>query len=358
MNAPECLESLEPAGLSRRRFLERAGLALIGGVGGAGCVSLPRQEGRFRGDAFAAPVAVATWKHGLPAVKEAASVLASGGTPLDAVERGINTAEVDPEVSSVGVGGLPNAEGVVQLDAAIMDGAGLRCGSVLALEEIATPISVARRVMERTRHIQLAQAGAQRFALAQGFERQPLLTDASRGAWERWKASPERTVPGQVSRSRDRDDHDTIGMVALGASGRMAAGCSTSGLAWKIPGRVGDSPIIGAGLYCDGDVGGASATGIGEEVIRVCGSFLVVELMRRGASPQEAVEEVLRRIVRVQPDNRQRQVAFIALSRRGEVGAGSIRPGFQVAIHSGPRFSLADTWSLEGGISRERTPRQ
>lgn len=339
--------------LSRRSFLgATAGLAIGPGFCVSGANAAPALQERFRGGTYRGPIAIATWPHGLPAVEVAHGVMASGGGPLDAVERGINLVEEDPAVSSVGVGGLPNQEGVVELDAAIMDGKGLRCGSVMSLRDISRPISVARRVFETTRHVQLVGEGAHRFALAEGFAEVELLTETARGAWERWRDSPERVVPGQVpdgsTRDGEEEPHDTIGMVALDATGHLVAGCSTSGLAWKLPGRVGDSPVVGAGLYCDGEVGGASATGIGEEVIRVCGSFLIVEEMRRGASPQEAVEEALRRVVRTDPRNRLRQVAFIALSRSGAVGAGSIRPGFTIALRSAEGARLLPTWSLEG----------
>ncbi len=321
------------ARISRRSFLSASTVTLSTvALTLAGCAGLPPSTGRFRGGRYRPPIAIATWDHGVAATEEAFRTLASDGHPLDAVERGINVSEEDPAVDSVGVGGLPNADGVVQLDAAIMDGERLRCGSVLSLEGISRPISVARRVMEKTRHIQLAQRGALEFALAEGFETRELLTPEARRAWESWKTRSAEGNDG--SPRRGAADHDTIGMVVLDDQGRMAAGCSTSGLAWKLSGRVGDSPIIGAGLYCDARVGGASATGVGEEVLRVCGSLLVVEAMRRGASPQEAVEMALRRILEVDRANRELQVAFVALSRRGEVGAASIQPGFQVAIRA------------------------
>jgi isoaspartyl peptidase/L-asparaginase-like protein (Ntn-hydrolase superfamily) len=343
--------------ISRREFLLRTGACTAAGAlalsGGAGCSMLasPKADGRFRGGRFKAPIAIATWDHGRNAVEEGYRLLKAGGEPLDAVERGINLVELDPEENSVGVGGLPNEEGVVQLDAAIMEGQTLRCGSVLALETVDRPISVARRVMERTRHVQLVGDGARRFAIAQGFKAGDLLTPKSRADWESWRRSPERRVPGQVEgaavKSAASDNtHDTIGMVVLDTSGRMAAGCSTSGLAWKMPGRVGDSPIIGAGLYCDRRAGGAAATGIGEEVLRVCGSHLIVEAMRGGEAPQAAVEAALRRIVDNDPANLQRQVAFIALSPRGEVGAGAIQAGFQLSLHSADFSFLLDTWSI------------
>ncbi len=346
--------------LNRRQFLGASsaaltvGCALAGEEGGSKEAAAPK---KFRGGRYEAPLAVSTWDHGLLAARAAFSILQVNGLPIDAVERSINVIEENPKVESVGLGGFPNEEGVVQLDAAIMDGLNLRCGSVQALEDIATPISVARRVFEKTRHVQLVGPGALRFALKEGFQPGELLTPSMRTKWEAWKKSSDRKIPGKVRESgddeKDRDpnsggEHDTVGLVVLSRGGSMAAGCSTSGLAWKMPGRVGDSPIIGAGLYCDADVGGASATGIGEEVLRVCGSFLIVEAMRRGASPQEAVEEALARIIKADPLNRKRQVAFIALSKTGEVGAASILPGFQVAIRNEKTTLLLQTHSIEG----------
>ncbi|MBI4586852.1 MAG: N(4)-(beta-N-acetylglucosaminyl)-L-asparaginase [Planctomycetes bacterium] len=344
--------------VSRRQFLETtAGLAIATGLEALENQE-PAKDGKpFRGGAFTPPVAVATWKFGERAATGALRILQVGGTPLDAVERGINLVEEDPQVDSVGRGGLPNEEGVVELDAGIMDGKGLRCGSVLSLRGIARPISLARKVMENTRHVYLAGDGALRFARSKGFKEEDLLTPASRKKWEEWMKLPDHRVPGQVDPEWDKNkkkpsgdadsSHDTIGLVALDVHGGMAAGCSTSGLAWKMPGRVGDSPIIGSGLYCDAEAGGASATGIGEEILRICGSFLIVERMRQGASPQQAIEEALQRLVKVNPQNRKRQVAFIALSKKGEAGAGAILPGFQVAIQSEGKALLAPAWSLE-----------
>jgi N4-(beta-N-acetylglucosaminyl)-L-asparaginase len=327
--------------ITRREFLET-------GAAGAGMVFLsaspaaePPGGGAFRPGRFTPPVTVSTWSHGAAASRVALGALEKGRSPLDAVEAGINVVELDPAVDSVGVGGLPGQDGVVTLDAAIMDGR-LRCGAVLALREVATPISVARRVMERTRHIQLAGEGALRFALAQGFRRESILTPEARARWEKWRESPEGKAAGQAEDGKPEavpqkegaksDGHDTVSLLALDARGAMAAGCSTSGLPWKMPGRVGDSPIIGAGLYVDGEVGAAAATGVGEEILRVSGSFLIVEGMRRGLSPAAAIEEALRRVLAADPKNRERQVAFIALSRAGEVAAGALVAGFQMAI--------------------------
>ncbi|MBI4617582.1 MAG: N(4)-(beta-N-acetylglucosaminyl)-L-asparaginase [Planctomycetes bacterium] len=275
------------------------------------------------------PVVISTWPHGVAANEAAGKILSEGGSALDAVEKGVNVCELDPAVSSVGLGGYPNEAGVVQLDASIMDGETRACGAVAALERVATPVSVARRVMEKTRHVLLVGAGALEFARAEGFEERELLTEESRRAWEAWKASREK---------KEGDPHDTIGMVAIDSRGRMAGACTTSGLPWKMPGRVGDSPIVGAGLYVDGKAGGAAATGVGEEVIRVAGSFLVVERMRAGDHPQAAVEAALARIV--ENSGTRHQVAFVALDRAGRIGAASIKPGFTYAVWRGGKVEL------------------
>ncbi len=304
---------------SRRGFL---GLLATAGA-------LPFLAGPARAAGAAAagrPVAVATWKRGMKALRVAAPALAEGADALDAGEKGINAVELDPEDTGVGLGGYPNEDGVVELDAAVMTGTPHRYGAVASIRGIATPCSVARKVMERTRHCLLVGGGARRFALDLGFpDRGDLLTPKAREAWLEWRASRGKNdfwiAPA--------DDHDTIGYVALDAKGHLAAVVSTSGLAWKIAGRVGDSPIAGAGLFVDADVGAAGSTGVGEEVLRTAGSAVVVEAMRRGAAPQEAVEEALRRILRKSPSaarDLKVQVAFLAVNLAGEVGAGSLAP--------------------------------
>jgi isoaspartyl peptidase/L-asparaginase-like protein (Ntn-hydrolase superfamily) len=264
------------------------------------------------------PIAVATWEFGLPAVEAAGEVLAAGGAALDAVEAGINVVELDPSVQSVGYGGLPNADGVVELDAAIMEGGARRAGAVAALRGIRRPVSVARRVMEKTPHLMLAGSGALEFARAEGFPEEELLTAESRRRWQ--------------ERSRDRGGHDTVGLVALDAAGHLAAGCSTSGLPFKLPGRVGDSPLVGAGLYAEDEVGAAAATGRGEEILKVCASFLVVELMRDGASPTDACRMAAARARDRAPEGDDVMVALIAVSPSGEVGAAATRPEFPYAV--------------------------
>jgi N4-(beta-N-acetylglucosaminyl)-L-asparaginase len=274
------------------------------------------------------PVALSTWDHGLAANEEAWPILSEGGSALDAVEAGVRIPEADPDVTSVGYGGWPDRYGRVTLDACIMDERG-RCGSVAFLQEILHPISVARQVMEKTPHVMLVGDGALDFAVANGFERQNLLTDRARAGWEEWKATNGERTP-----IIDIDNHDTIGMLAVDQAGNLSGACTTSGAAYKYHGRVGDSPIIGAGLYVDNDVGGATSTGWGEAVIRAVGCFLVVELMRQGHGPAEACELAVERVIEKNPDWRDIQVGFLALSKSGEVGSFCIAPGFNYAVYT------------------------
>jgi isoaspartyl peptidase/L-asparaginase-like protein (Ntn-hydrolase superfamily) len=258
------------------------------------------------------PAVVSTWEIGKRANAKAWEILEKGGRALDAVEKGCNDAELDPNNHSVGYGGLPNEEGEVTLDALIMDGKAHRAGSVACLKRIKTPNSVARKVMEKTNHTLLVGEDATRFAKKFGFEEADLLTDESRAIWEKWKANPER---------KDFWNHDTIGMVAIDAAGGLAAGCTTSGLAFKIAGRVGDSPIIGAGAYVDNDVGAAAATGNGDIMMRFCLTHTAVEFMRLGLSPMRACEAALKRITdkKIEAD-----ACLIALDRHGDFGGAKI----------------------------------
>jgi isoaspartyl peptidase/L-asparaginase-like protein (Ntn-hydrolase superfamily) len=272
-----------------------------------------------------APLALATWKFGLKAIEIAAPMLSAGSAALDAAEAGVNAVELDPEVTSVGYGGYPGADGEVTLDAAIMTSHPHRYGAVAALRGIATPCSVARRVMEKTPHCLLAGEGARKFALDQGFTEREILTPRAREAWEKWKAGTGKPPAS----------HDTIGFIARDKNGIMAAVLSTSGLAWKLPGRVGDSPIAGAGLFLDAGAGAACGTGVGEEVMRTAGCAVIVELMRHGKKPQAAVEEALRRILKTSPDaanNPKVQVAYLAFNLKGEIGSAALAPGFDYAI--------------------------
>ncbi|MDC7694427.1 N(4)-(beta-N-acetylglucosaminyl)-L-asparaginase [Asticcacaulis sp. DXS10W] len=290
----------------------------------------------------ARPIVVSTWDFGVAANQVAWEVISRGGHALDAVEAGARVPEADMKNHTVGRAGYPDRDGHVSLDASIMDDQ-WRCGAVAALEHIAHPISVARRVLEKTPHVMLVGAGALQFALEQGFPREELLTPESDAAWKAWLktqtykpiANSEMSTYGHVPNSKlpgDVHNHDTLGILALDQQGRLSGACTTSGMAWKMRGRVGDSPIIGAGLYVDGEIGAATSTGVGEEVIRNSGSFLVVELMRQGLSPQRACEEAVMRIVRRRPETaKSLQVGFLALSRQGAVGAFAIQKGFVYA---------------------------
>ncbi|MCC6728490.1 MAG: N(4)-(beta-N-acetylglucosaminyl)-L-asparaginase [Chthonomonadales bacterium] len=273
------------------------------------------------------PVIIATWHFGQPACAAGWQVLEAGGRALDAIEAAANVTEEDPGVASVGYGGLPNADGVVELDAAIMDGPTHATGAVAGLSGIRRPISVARRVMERTPHALLVGANARRFALAQGFPETDLLTSDALGRWRAWAASDRAAEAAHFYRAPD-DSHDTIGLCALDRGGDLAVGCTTSGLAWKLPGRVGDSPIVGSGLYVDNGVGAAAATGNGDEILKVCLSYRVVMSMDRGLSAQEACEEAVRYLLRKRPAHQAHGAACIALRADGTIGSAATAEGF------------------------------
>lgn len=271
-------------------------------------------------------VLLTTWEWGQNANRRAAEVVGSGGSLLDAVEKGINVVEDDPSVMTVGYGGLPNADGVVELDAAIMDGTRHRAGSICNLHMIKNPISVARQVIEMTSHTTMAGEGAFLFALKLGFKPQQLLTPASVKKWMEWKANPHR----QTFWLKSTQNHDTIGMLATDGQGRMVAGCSTSGMAFKIPGRVADSSLVGCGVFADDHVGGASATGDGDLMTNYCTSVSIVQSMRRGASPQEACEDILRLMTKTDARNKGGQCAVIAMNHRGEIGTASMNTKFRL----------------------------
>lgn len=290
------------------------------------------------------PVVVSTWDFGKAANAAAWEILSRSGRALDAVEAGVRIPEADETNQSVGYGGLPDRDGRVTLDACIMDEK-YNCGSVMCLEHIKHPISVARLVMEKTPHIILTGEGALRFALANGFKKENLLTPAAEKAWREWlKTSEYKPVanienqlyqPGKDPMPGGKDNHDTIGMLALDAQGNISGACTTSGLAYKMQGRVGDSPVIGAGLYVDNEVGGATATGVGEEVIRIVGAHLIVELMRQGRSPQAACREAVERIIKRNPARaKEIQVGFLALNKKGEYGAYCLQKGFTYAVRN------------------------
>ena len=321
----------------RRRFLQSglmsaAALALPAGVA-AGT--------RIAADTGKSPVAagrpriVSTWDFGVGANQAAWRKLQAGGSALDAVEAGARWAEADLCNASVGHCGNPDRDGVLALDASIMDGDG-RCGAVAAIEDIAHPVSVARTVMEKTPHVLLVGDGAQQFAVQQGFEKTRLITPEAEQRWREWLENADYTPRANSELDKlpgNRQNHDTLGILALGTDGRLAGACTTSGMAWKIHGRVGDSPLIGAGLYVDNEVGAATATGVGEEMIRNAASFLVVELMRQGRSPLEACQEAIARVVRKRPvSSKGWQVAFLAMNKDGEAGGFGLYKGFVYAV--------------------------
>jgi N4-(beta-N-acetylglucosaminyl)-L-asparaginase len=314
---------------SRRKFIKQSiftsALLLPSGVQGGIQALMKRPETPRDGTV---PLLLSTWNHGLPANKKAWEVLHQTGNILDAVEEGVKITEADLSSRSVGLNGYPDREGIVTLDASIMNQDG-DCGSVCFVRQIKHPITLARRVMENTPHVMLAGEGAQQFAISEGFNLEPeeLHPDAARD-FEAWKDSSEYKPIINI------ENHDTIGMVGIDADGNLSGSCTTSGLAYKMHGRVGDSPIIGAGLYVDNEVGAVTATGLGESIIKICGSFLAVELMRQGRTPQEACEEVVRRLIKKNSSQiNDIQAAFIAVNKEGEYGAYAVQPEFNFAVH-------------------------
>ncbi len=276
------------------------------------------------------PVFIATWPFGLEAARVGYQCLQQNESSLDAIEKAANTIELDRTVTSVGAGGMPNAEGVLELDAAIMDGKTHSAGSVAGLIGISRPISVARKIMETTPHVMLVGSNALRFALKHGFQEEELRTEESIQSWLNWKK--KHISQAEVAHFEDLatpQNHDTIGLCALDASGTLSAGCTTSGLAWKLPGRVGDSPLIGSGLYVDNEVGAAAATGDGDEMMKVTISSRVVALMAAGASPQAACETALRYLLRKRPASQHKYgAAVIALNTQGETAGAATLSGF------------------------------
>lgn len=324
---------------NRRNFLKTA----VAGAGAAALAPLsacsnPQSSPSAPTQVYQGGLAISTWVHGIEANEAAMNVITDGGSALDAAEAGVRVTEADPEGMSVGIGGLPDRDGNVTLDACIMDHLG-NAGGVCYLQDILHPISVARKVMEETPHVLLAGDGALRFALEQGFERVNLLTEKAEEAWREWLEDAQYKPIINV------ENHDTIGLLTMDQIGNLSGACTTSGLAYKMAGRVGDSPIIGAGLFVDNEIGAATATGLGELVLRTLGSFLIVELMRQGASPQEACEEGVRRIAE-KNDTSEMQVGYLAVSKAGEVGAYAIHPGFNYALHRDGRNELIDAPSL------------
>ncbi len=299
--------AMEP--LDRRSFLITAGAATTA-LAAPGSRAVAHSDG---------PVFLSTWKWGIEANARAAEVVAGGGSFLDAVEKAINVVEDDPNVDSVGYGGLPNAQGEVELDAGIMNGTTHRAGSVCNLHKIKNPISVARLIMEKTRHTTMAGEGALQFAIAMGFKPMQLLTPHSLETWLKWKSDPNHSTFWI-----DSEHHDTIGLLATDTKGHVVAGCSTSGLEWKIPGRVADSPLVGCGYYADDNAGAASATGNGDVMTNYCTSFAIVRRMAEGAHPQEACNDVMRTMAKTAPNIHDGEYCVIALDPSGRIGAASM----------------------------------
>ena len=323
---------------SRRTFLEK--LAATGATLGLAPWTLnsmlasESNTSRFRPIQTGQATMLSTWNHGIEANAAGFYALQQGGTAMDMIEAGARLVEADATGLSVGIGGLPDRDGHVTLDACCMDHTG-NAGSVCFVQGVLHPLSLARKVMEDTPHVMLAGAGAEQFAQELGMENVELLTDVSRRAWEEWRKTSDYKPVINI------ENHDTIGLLAMDNQGRLAGGCTTSGLAYKMHGRVGDSPILGAGLFVDPEIGGATATGLGEAVMKTVGSFLVVELMRQGRSPQEACEEAVHRIMDRMPTENL-QVGYLALSRSGEVGGHAIHQGFNYALTTAEGGSLID----------------
>lgn len=321
----------------RRHFI-KVGLAGTAAFA-TGCTSEPAQEAipatLPAGTTVHGPLVLSTWIHGKPANAKAWEVLSGGGNVLDAVEQGVAVVESDFTNRSVGLGGLPDRDGHVTLDACIQDHDG-RAGAVAFVQRYEHPISIARAVMERTPHVLLVGAGAERWASENGFTPRDVEVPEVRAKWQEWLKKGEYKPVANI------ENHDTIGMIAMDAQGRMAGSCTTSGMAYKVHGRVGDSPIIGAGLFVDGDAGAACATGVGELVIRTAGSHTVVELMRQGMEPTAACKEAVRRIIKQNPEMKDAQVGFLAIRKDGAHGAWSVYRGFNFALRTPDRDELVD----------------
>jgi N4-(beta-N-acetylglucosaminyl)-L-asparaginase len=315
---------------TRRKFLKLSALS---------AAALPLTGAIAKSTTVNKPIVLSTWDFGMQANVAAWKILSANGRALDAVEAGARIPEGDPKETSVGLGGLPDRDGRVTLDACIMDENG-QCGAVMFLEHIVHPISVARLVMEKTPHVMLAGEGALQFALANGFKKEKLLTKESEKAWKQWLKTAQYKPVANI------ENHDTIGIIALDANGNLSGACTTSGMAYKMHGRVGDSPIIGAGLYVDNEVGAATSTGVGEEVVRIVGCHLVVELMRQGNSPQQACELAVERILKKNPAKaKEVQVGFLALNKNGETGAFCLQKGFTYAKYDSTGNVLSNSQS-------------
>jgi N4-(beta-N-acetylglucosaminyl)-L-asparaginase len=343
---------------SRRKFLQTSLLGSAGLLTNKLLANGPQLETIT----VVKPIVISTWAPNVKANAAAWQVLGKGGRALDAVEKGVQVPEADPTDQSVGYGGLPDRDGRVTLDSCIMDEWG-NCGAVMCLEHIMHPISVARLVMEKTPHVQLVGNGALQFALSQGFKKQNLLTPQSEKAWKDWLKSSKydpmitlKNLEQKIEKDKKKKsakeapgqqhNHDTIGMVAMDTNGNISGACTTSGMAYKMHGRVGDSPIIGAGLFVDNEIGAATSTGVGEEVVRICGSHLVVELMRQGLSPEQACKAAVERVVKRNKEKaKDIQVGFLALNKNGEHGGYAVLKGFTYCITTAEETKVIDVKS-------------
>ncbi|MFM8805788.1 MAG: isoaspartyl peptidase/L-asparaginase family protein [Sphingomonadales bacterium] len=352
---------------NRRKFIRATALGLGAGLTAAQATRAmvtpktdasaiegkPTDQPFQRASSFTSPVVISTWDAGLEANKAAWTILASEGKALDAVEKGVMVTEESLNCC-VGLGANPDRDGIVTLDACIMDEA-FNCGAVAFLERIKHPVSVARRVMEKTPHVMLVGEGAQQFALAEGFPLEPqTLSRSAQASYEEWlKRSNYRSPRINIENQKEHGpfapaklpngewNHDTIGMLALDSFGHLSGSCTTSGAGFKMRGRVGDSPIIGAGLYVDNEVGACVATGQGEDVIRVAGASMVVEVMRQGRSPEAACQALIERVIGIKKQKaKDIQVAFLAMDTTGNVGAYAIHPGFSYALRSATQEKL------------------
>ena len=309
--------------MKRREFFKKSAVGLVASSTIFGGTDIKTNKNN--------PLILSTWGHGIPANDAAWDILENNGSPMDAAEAGARVSEADPTITSVGFGGLPDEQGNVTLDSCVMDHTG-NCGSVAFLQNIMHPVSVARKVMEETKHVMLVGEGARQFAISQGFKEIDLLTDESRISWKDWKKEQREMTPHET--------HDTISVLVQDKNGDMAGACTTSGWAYKLHGRIGDSPIIGAGLFVDNEVGCAAATGLGEEVIKTTGSFLVVELMRQGYDPTKACEEALNRVVKAHNGNPDFQIGYIAMRKDGKIGAACLKWSFEYALSQGGENKL------------------
>ncbi len=326
--------------INRRKFIEK--VAAVGALSLVPNIIKSNEVSSYdSSETSSLPVIISTWNHGIEANAAAMNVLNNTGSVVDAVEQGVWIPEADPKNMSVGLGGFPDREGHVTLDASIMGPDG-NAGSVCFLEHIVHPISVARLVMDSTPHVILSGEGALQFAIENGFEKQNLLTPEAEKVWKK-KLKTSGYDPQPNWENEPNKFHDTIGLLAVDENGDIAGACTTSGLGFKIRGRVGDSPIIGAGLFVDNEIGAATATGMGELVLKTLGSFLVVELMRNGRTPQQAVEEAVMRIVKKVPEHKKYQVGYIAVNKKGETGAYCLQPGFNYALYQNGQNLLIDS---------------